>query len=109
MKELHIWMRNPRDPHTVSVLKLFPHNAEKMLLEGRRRVDTVQTTCCHTRWLQQGYHIFLHFPNGSNAKLRLGQNKCTHRLIRPELNLQNLLLAGEFGPVANRKGGICHG
>lgn len=109
MKELHIWLRSPRDPHTASVLRLFPHNAEQALLSGRRRVDTVQTTCCSTRWLMEGYHIFLHFPGGTNAKVRLGRNKCTAREIRPEHNLQKLLLAGEFGPVAKKKGGGCLG
>lgn len=105
MKQLHIWMRNPRDPHTASVLRLFPHNAEQALLAGRGRVDTVQTTCCSTRWLMEGYRIFLHFPDGTNAKLRLGQNNCTDREIHPEHNLQKLLLAGEFGPMKCRKGG----
>lgn len=102
MKELHIWLRKPKDPRTFSVLKVFPEKAEKALLAGYRRVDTVQTICCDTRWLEQGYHIFIHFPNGSNAKLRLGRNSCTDRYIRPEHNLQKLLLAGEFGPVAAR-------
>lgn len=108
MKQLHIWMRNPRDPHTVSVLKLFAHSTEQQLLTGRGRVDTVQTTCCDTQWLQQGYQIFLHLPNGSNVKLRLGDNKCTDRFIRPEHNLQKLLLSGEFGPVDNRRKGYSH-
>lgn len=108
MKELHIWLRAPRDPHTASVLRLFPHNSEQALRSGRHRVDTVQTACCDTRWLQEGYQIYLHLPGGSNPKLRLGRNKCTKRYIRPENNLQKLLLAGEFGPMGQKRNGGHH-
>ena len=101
-KQLHIWMREPNNPSVLISPYIFFGETERALKLGRERVDTVQICCCKAQWLQEGYCIFLHFPDGSNKTLHFGENDCTDRIIRPEQNLFNLLMAGEFGPIQDK-------
>ena len=99
MKELHIWLRWPTPEEIPAQSTIHLDGMEKRLLAGVERVDTVQAHCCSTVWLQMGYRLFVHFSDGTDTEIKLGDNPSTGRHIRVEHNLERLLLAGEFGPV----------
>lgn len=99
MKELHIWLRWPASGDLPPRGMLYLDGAERLLQDGAERVDTVQTHCCSTAWLQMGYRMLVHFSDGADTEIKLGSNPSTPRYIRAGNNLERLLLAGEFGPV----------
>lgn len=61
---------------------------------------TIVTTCLEffeTKTLEDGYRLFAVFEKGV-AEVKLGEENAAGRMVRKELNLKKLLLAGEFWP-----------
>ena len=106
MKELHIWLRLPA-PDDLPTQLLYLSGEDRLLGACQERVDTVHARFCSTRWLAEGYQLFIHLADGTDTEIRLGsKNGATGRCIRLEHNLERLLLAGEFGPVETEPFGL---
>ena len=70
--------------------------ALKALNGGEETVATTQVVLLTTSLFEMGYNVFVHLENGKTIEIKLGDNECTDREIRPGHCLYKLLLAGEF-------------
>lgn len=48
----------------------------------------------------EGYRVFIHFKRGEITEIKLGENLAPLRKIERGMNLEWLLLGGEFGELA---------
>jgi len=105
MNNIHIWLKgtNKTLPFNsyIGTLNVIKHYEK--ILRKNYDIHTYQISFCSTEYLVKGYKIFIHFNDTKQVEIQLGENICTQRLIKPEHNLEKLLLAGEFGKLYNRE------
>lgn len=92
-KNLHIYMGDnyPKNQKLLITLQA----TEKALNSGESEVHTTQPHVCSTRWLVDGYRIFVHMLDEEIVEVKLGN--MNGREIRVSHNLEKMLLANSFG------------
>ena len=95
--EYHLWLGPP--PQNVYAVTDY-YSTCQLLHGGAKVVHSTCTTLFTTSMLDLGRRLFIHFPDGRTEEISYGNTTPCGRLIRPGLNLEKLILAGEFGKIA---------
>jgi hypothetical protein len=91
MKELHIWLDNNYPEDTLTT---YNETAREISIR-QSYINTTQIHFCHTRWLEEGYRLFLH-TKADCKEVKLGMNDAYWREIKVGHNLEKLLLINDF-------------
>lgn len=92
-KELHVWFfgiygEMYADSYDAVINKL---------IRNQPTIDTRNSLFADTRIITKyGYRLFIHPTVGEEFEITLGKCANTSREIKPETNILNLLLSGEF-------------
>ena len=99
-KEFH-WYENVDDIHSKLEEKFLGfYNTGRAILENKSIIHSDQSYYFSTNTISKGYRLFAHFANGNIEEVKLGDNTCTNRYIRPAHCLSKMLIAGEFGELS---------
>lgn len=97
MKEFHVWFFTPM---VRSLLRnYYPSYSDilKCLKCGFETINTLNVAFCDMKIITKyGYRLFIHPQVGEPFEITLGKCANTSREIKPETNILNLLLSGEF-------------
>jgi len=99
-RELHIYLYNTDEKDILVSYKESKEAIDMFYTEELRDliIKTTQTKLISTRYLQEDIRLFVHFDDSNTTEIKLGgDNEATEREIKPGHNLENLVLAGEFG------------
>lgn len=93
MREFHVWFFTPM---TRTLYRSYS-NIVKCLKCGFETINTLNVLFCDTKIITKyGYRLFIHPQVGEPFEITLGKCANTSRVIKPETNILNLLLSGEF-------------
>jgi hypothetical protein len=97
-KELHVWLSSNHNDLEAGMLNSLDE-ALNALIHNEEKVNTTQTHCFSTEWIEKGYHLFAHFLDDTVIEIKLGKNTCTNKEICVAHNIEKMLLANAFGPA----------
>lgn len=72
------------------------HETVNQIRSREQNIITTQMGCLSTDLLEIGYRIFIHPDAKRQYEIKLGENTCTLREIRPAHNLFKMWVVGEF-------------
>ena len=90
-KEFHVWFCTCKEPnHAIMQSVLW-------LMKRNQNVHTCNLIFADMRIITKwGYRLYIHPTVGDPFEITLGKCANTSREIKPETNILNLLLSGEF-------------
>jgi hypothetical protein len=95
MKEIHFYFGGKWEYGTKVYHSFY---SARMAIWNDDIVHTTQLVLLSTKLFEQGFRVFIHTEHRT-FEIKLGENKMTKRIIKPESNLLKLLLSGEFGNI----------
>ena len=93
MREFHVWF----NPNFRTHMWERYGDVVRLIQSGKDRIDTQNIIFADLRLItEHGYRLFIHPQIGEPFEITLGKCANTKREIKPETNILNLLLSGEF-------------
>lgn len=96
-KEYHLWLYKPEESSETIVSDYI--NTCALIRGDVQKIHSHCSVLFTTSLLDLGYRLFVHFPNGTEYEVKYGEETPGGRLVRPGLNLEKLVYAGEFGTI----------
>lgn len=95
MKEIHFYLGSKWEYGTKVYHDFY---STRMAIWNDEVVHTTQLVLLSTKLFEQGFRAFIHTEHRT-FEIKLGKNETTKRIVKPESNILNLLLSGEFGSI----------
>lgn len=94
MREIHIYLGD-KIPYLVSPTLKSTYDVIKD--PSIKVVNTTQPHFCSTRYLIDGFRLFVHMIDEEIVEMKLGYIEGCSKEIRVEHNLEKMLMANKFG------------
>ena len=96
-KEFH-WYEAP-EPYTATSVSFSYRFTKKYIDDEEPIIRSYQSAFFSQDTIRKGYKLFAHFANGKVVEVYNGMITAAGKEVRPEHNLERMLLAGSFGEL----------